>query len=124
MAKDFHGGGYYYGRNNWLNANDFFNNRNGVKRPVYRYNTFGGTLGGPIHIPGKWNQDRTKLFGFYNLAQPESRRAFHKIFENRISPALDALKVRPAVAQARITLSNAARNLAMSASLPTETRSI
>ena len=68
-GKQFHGGAYYYGRNNVLNANDFFSNRNGVKRPVYRYNTFGATLGGPIYIPGKWNRDRSKLFGFYNLEQ-------------------------------------------------------
>ncbi len=68
-GKDFHGGGYYFVRNEALNANDFFNNRNSVRRPRYRYNTFGATLGGPIYIPGKWNQDRSKLFGFYNLEQ-------------------------------------------------------
>lgn len=68
-GKEFHGGTYYYVRNEALNANDFFSNRNGVKRPRYRYNTFGGSLGGPIYVPGKWNQDRSKLFGFYNLEQ-------------------------------------------------------
>ncbi len=68
-GKDFHGGGYYFLRNEALNANDFFSNRNGVKRPRYRYNTGGATLGGPIYVPGKWNQDHTKLFGFYNLEQ-------------------------------------------------------
>jgi hypothetical protein len=68
-TRDFHGGGYYYLRNEAFNANDFFSNRNNVRRPRYRYNTFGGTLGGPIYIPGKWNQDRSKLFGFYNLEQ-------------------------------------------------------
>ncbi len=68
-TRDFHGGGYYYVRNEILNANDFFSNRNNVKRPRYRYNTFGGTIGGPIYIPGKWNQDRNKLFGFYNIEQ-------------------------------------------------------
>src|SRR5262249_8365270 len=51
------------------NANDFFNNRNAVRRPRYRYNTFGGTIGGPIYIPGHWNQSRTKLFAFYNIEQ-------------------------------------------------------
>jgi hypothetical protein len=69
-GKDFHGGGYYFIRNEALNANDFFSNRNNVnngKRPRYRYNTEGGSLGGPIYIPGRWNQDRSKLFGFYNI---------------------------------------------------------
>lgn len=68
-GKDFHGSAYDYIRNDAMNANDFFNNRNGVRRPRYRYNTFGGSLGGPIYIPGHWNQSRTKMFAFYNLEQ-------------------------------------------------------
>src|SRR6266700_3162809 len=68
-GRDFHGTGYYYVRNEALNANDFFSNRNSVKRPQYRYNTFGATIGGPIYVPGHWNRDRNKLFGFYNLEQ-------------------------------------------------------
>lgn len=66
-GNEIHGGGYYYLRNEALNANDFFNNRNGVRRPRYRYSTLGGSLGGPIYIPGHWNQDKTKMFGFYNV---------------------------------------------------------
>jgi hypothetical protein len=72
-GREYHGSLYYYGRNEILNANDFFNNRNGVKRPEYRYNTSGATLGGPIYIPGHWNRDRNKLFGFYNLEQVADR---------------------------------------------------
>jgi hypothetical protein len=68
-GRDFHGTAYYFLRNEDLNANDFFNNRNGVRRPEYRYNTFGASLGGPIYIPGHWNRDKNKLFGFYNLEQ-------------------------------------------------------
>ncbi len=68
-GRDFHGSAYYYLRNEALNANDFFNNRNGVKRPEYRYNTFGASIGGPIYVPGHWNRNRDKLFGFYNLEQ-------------------------------------------------------
>jgi hypothetical protein len=72
-TNEYHGNTYWYVRNNDFNANDFFNNRNGVKRPEYRYNTFGFSLGGPIWIPKKWNRDKRKLFGFYNLEQIESR---------------------------------------------------
>src|SRR5206468_3218777 len=68
-GREFHGSAYEYIRNDALNANDFFNNRNGVRRPRYRYNTFGGSLGGPVYIPGHWNQGRTKMFAFYNLEQ-------------------------------------------------------
>ena len=40
-----------------------------MRRPRYRYNTFGGSLGGPVYIPGHWNQGKTKMFAFYNLEQ-------------------------------------------------------
>jgi hypothetical protein len=66
-GRDFHGTGYGFLRNDALNANDFFNNRNNVRRPRYRYNTLGFSLGGPIYIPGKFNKNRNLLFGFYNL---------------------------------------------------------
>ncbi len=65
-TPEFHGLGYYYLRNEALNANDFFNNAGNVKRPRYRYNTLGGNLGGPIYIPGKFNRDRDKLFFFFH----------------------------------------------------------
>jgi hypothetical protein len=68
-GTEYHGNGYWYVRNEDFNANDFFNNRTGVKRPEYRYDTLGGSLGGPIYIPGKFNSDKRKLFGFYNFEQ-------------------------------------------------------
>ena len=37
-----------YKRHEKLNANDFFNNRNGIAKPLYRYTTLGATLGGPV----------------------------------------------------------------------------
>jgi hypothetical protein len=66
-GREFHGSGYGFLRNEAFNANDFISNRNGVSRPRYRYDTIGFSLGGPIYIPGKFNSDRNKLFGFYNL---------------------------------------------------------
>src|SRR5215831_14212190 len=69
-SREFHGTGYYFGRNDALNANSFFRNQvaaTASKPPLYRYNTFGGTVGGPVYIPGKFNTKRNKLFFFYNL---------------------------------------------------------
>jgi hypothetical protein len=71
-GKQFHGTAYDFFRNEAFNANSFFNNRNStatnrLRTPRYRYSTPGATLGGPIYIPGHWNTDRTKLFGFYNI---------------------------------------------------------
>ena len=65
-SSEFHGSLYWYKRHEQFNANDFFNNRDGLPKPIFRYNTFGGTFGGPIFIPGKWNVSKTKAFFFYS----------------------------------------------------------
>jgi Carboxypeptidase regulatory-like domain len=61
----FHGSLYYYVRNEDFNANDFFNNRDGLPKALYRFNTEGGTIGGPIFIPKLFNTQKNKLFFFY-----------------------------------------------------------
>jgi carboxypeptidase family protein len=50
-SNDFHGDAYEFFRNDKLNANDFFRNRNGQPRPRYRQNQFGFSIGGPIYLP-------------------------------------------------------------------------
>src|ERR1022692_4158474 len=60
-TSDIHGGVYEFFRNDKLNANNFFNNRSLVARPLLRYNNFGGTVGGPVYIP-KLYQQRDKTF--------------------------------------------------------------
>jgi hypothetical protein len=44
----FHGDIWEFFRNDALDANSFFNNRNNVKKPELRQNQFGFTVGGPI----------------------------------------------------------------------------
>jgi hypothetical protein len=46
-------------RNTALNANDFFNNKEGIDRPELKHHTFGGLLGGPLL------RDRMFLFAGY-----------------------------------------------------------
>lgn len=65
-SRDFHGSGAYYKRHEQWNANNFFNNRLGRERPIYRYNTWNYTIGGPVFIPGKFNRNRDKLFFFWS----------------------------------------------------------
>ena len=65
-ARDFHAQGEYFMRREWLNANDFFNNRNRLARPLSRFNTITYNIGGPIFIPGLFNKSRQKLFFFWN----------------------------------------------------------
>ncbi|MCX6633500.1 MAG: carboxypeptidase-like regulatory domain-containing protein [Acidobacteria bacterium] len=65
-TRDFHGIGMYYMRNDALNANNFFSNRLGARRPRNRYNAVTYSIGGPAYIPGKLNRQRQKLFFFWN----------------------------------------------------------
>ena len=64
-SREFHGGAYYFLRNEALNANEFFRNRDRLARPQYRFNYPGYFLGGPIMI-GKFNKNREKLFFFWS----------------------------------------------------------
>jgi hypothetical protein len=47
-SKDFHYDLYWQHRNDALNANDFFFNRDGKKRPKFLQNVFGGSGSGPV----------------------------------------------------------------------------
>ncbi|MBK6795839.1 MAG: carboxypeptidase regulatory-like domain-containing protein [Acidobacteria bacterium] len=57
-TNDFHGSLYEFHRNTVTSANDWFNNKSGVKRPAILRNNFGGSIGGPIL--------KDKLFFFFN----------------------------------------------------------
>ncbi len=65
-GKDFHGGIYTYLRNEDWNANSYFNNLNKVVKAKYRYVIGGGSIGGPVYIPGKFNTQKNKVFFFFN----------------------------------------------------------
>jgi hypothetical protein len=64
-THELHGGAYYFLRNEALNANEFFRNRDGLQRPQYRFNYPGYFLGGPVTI-GQFNKNRDKLFFFWS----------------------------------------------------------
>jgi hypothetical protein len=67
-TQQFHGGLYYYFRNEALNANAYFTKYNGnLTRARYRFNTYGGTIGGPVFWPGHFNTAKNKLFFFVSL---------------------------------------------------------
>ncbi len=66
-TSQFHGSAYDYYRDESLNANEFFNNLTNVPRPRYRYQNPGGTIGGPLIVPGtRFNKSRQKLFFFFS----------------------------------------------------------
>src|SRR5262245_11854204 len=65
-TNSLHGSVYDYLRNDALNANTFFNNRDGVPREVLKRNQFGFTVGGPAVIPKVINgRDRFFFFVAY-----------------------------------------------------------
>lgn len=70
----FHGSAFDYLRNNFFDANDWFNAHYGKPTPVLRQNDFGGTVGGPVWIPRLYNgRNQTFFFASYEglrLTQP------------------------------------------------------
>jgi Carboxypeptidase regulatory-like domain len=91
-TSHYHGGLYEFFRNDALNANNWANNANKVtlvdkvnpqtpctvanytdcyaKQSPYRWNDFGGSVGGPVPL-GSYNREKNKLFFFYS---EEARR--------------------------------------------------
>ncbi|MBS1825974.1 MAG: TonB-dependent receptor [Acidobacteria bacterium] len=69
-----HGGVFNYFRNDKLDANSWFGNYNGIKRPALRQNDFGFTTGGPVYVPRLYDgRNRTFFFVSYEglrLRQP------------------------------------------------------
>jgi hypothetical protein len=57
-TNTFHGNVHYFHRNDGMNATGWFNNHNNIPKQLYRYNTEGLALGGPIK--------KDKLFWFFS----------------------------------------------------------
>jgi hypothetical protein len=64
-TNQWHGVAFDYLRNNFFDANNWFNNYYGLPEPPLRQNDFGGTLGGPVDIPGLYN-GKNKTFFFFS----------------------------------------------------------
>jgi hypothetical protein len=61
----FHGSAFDYLRNDVLDARDWFN-KAPTPKPALRQNQFGGTIGGPLSIPGLYSgRDRSFFFFSY-----------------------------------------------------------
>lgn len=57
-TNEFHGNLHFFHRNEGLDANDYVSDMNGTAKQLYRYNTAGATIGGPIK--------KDKLFFFFS----------------------------------------------------------
>ena len=66
-ANNLHGSGWYFLRNDKLNANNFFNNAAGIERGAENRGQYGLTLGGPVA--------RDKTFFFADYQRTDSSKA-------------------------------------------------
>ncbi len=71
-SQKFHGTFYTYLRHEEFNATSFFDNMQGNKKAQDRYHLYGGTFGGPVYWPGKFNRNKDKLFFFWSQERSRS----------------------------------------------------
>ena len=63
-TPQLHGGLYDFVRNEFFNARNYFDET--TKAPLYRRQDFGGTVGGPLGIPGLFKLGKDKAFFFWS----------------------------------------------------------
>jgi hypothetical protein len=61
-TRGFHGDVYEFVRNDAFNARNYFL----PNVPPYKKNDFGYTIGGPVYIPGLYNESKQKTFFFFS----------------------------------------------------------
>ena len=64
-TSSFHGDVYYFGRNDAMNARNFFDDPTQPK-PKYKKHDYGYTIGGPVFIPHVYNEKKDKTFFFWS----------------------------------------------------------
>ena len=70
-GNSYHGTAYEFLRNRIFDANNFFNNRAGVKKPQNIQNQFGGNFGGPVL--------KNRLFFFFNYEGTRIRKGVTRL---------------------------------------------
>ncbi len=71
-TNQIHGTLFEFLRNSDMDANNFFSNRAGVRRPTFQRNQFGGSVGGPVFIPHVYN-GHDKTFFFFDTESTRAR---------------------------------------------------
>jgi hypothetical protein len=67
-GNSIHGSLYEFNQVSALQATNFFTNKGGGKKPVGRYNQWGGTAGGPLWVPKVFN-GKNKVFWFFAMEE-------------------------------------------------------
>ncbi len=63
-TNEFHGDVYFFARNNIFNDRNYFDET--AHAPLYEKYSPGGTIGGPLYIPGHYNESKDKTFFFFS----------------------------------------------------------
>ncbi len=76
-TNDIHGGAYYFHRNSAFDANNFFNNMNGIDIPPLRWHQYGLNAGGPIKKNRTfffmdWEGTRSTYMGTFDAGVPSA----------------------------------------------------
>ena len=95
-TKDFHWDLYWQHRNDYLNANEWFFNKNGTKRGRLLQNVFGGSASGPIPKAGG--------FWFFNYQGVRARNGIDPLG----SSTIPIVQVFPTAADGSVTASGLA----------------
>src|SRR5262245_9071788 len=75
-GSTYQGSAYWYGKRDAWNANAWENNKGGLPKPKLHIDTPGFNIGGPVRIPGLYDQKdhAKKLFFFYSFEAPQVQR--------------------------------------------------
>ncbi len=91
-TNQFHGSAFEFFRNTALDANGYFQKATGSKKPVFRQNQFGGTLGGPVI------KNRVFFFGSYQgtrqadaISSTSNKTTFLPVLGDRTAQTLGRL---------------------------------
>jgi hypothetical protein len=94
-SSDYHGSIYAYGRTSQLNANDSLANFLHTQKPPDRYIYPGGSIGGPIKIPGT-NLNHSKRLTFFANGEDYIQRNVYA-YNNVSNAIISALVPTPAM---------------------------
>ncbi len=92
-TAQLHGNAYYFGRNEALNANNFFANATRVARGEFRRHQPGGTLGGPV----PWSRKRAFFFVSYQATRDVNAASLASSVRSLSLPPIPTLRTPPAL---------------------------
>jgi carboxypeptidase family protein/TonB-dependent receptor-like protein len=85
-GNQYRGSAYWFGRRDEWNATPWVNNRGGLDKPEYHFDTYGVNVGGPLRFSR--GAGAPKLFFFYSLEAPQVQRP-GPIRQYRVPTALE-----------------------------------